>query len=219
MQCLFFIFTNFLGLLLITPVATVSTRSESPATDDWPDQGQRRHGQTPPVRYGTLPPERCKTGVVVEAAQNPVTSREAARPANPAPATGPRKKSIDARSCAACATEPLAREASAKENQEDRRETFDADGPDSALRLPAGGPEHGSNPSGRSRHSIFIDTSIWCGRRGSNPHGQGRGILSPLRLPVPPRPPRRPFRAAAGARQAARPRGASRLPARRAVAA
>ena len=28
----------------------------------------------------------------------------------------------------------------------------------------------------------------WCGRRGSNPHDQGRGILSPLRLPVSPRP-------------------------------
>src|SRR3546814_12074553 len=28
----------------------------------------------------------------------------------------------------------------------------------------------------------------WCGRRGSNPYGSLRGILSPLRLPVSPRP-------------------------------
>jgi hypothetical protein len=32
---------------------------------------------------------------------------------------------------------------------------------------------------------------LWCGRRESNPYGRSRGILSPLRLPVSPRPLRR----------------------------
>ena len=37
---------------------------------------------------------------------------------------------------------------------------------------------------------MSLPTAIerWCGRRGSNPHAFRRGILSPLRLPVSPRP-------------------------------
>jgi hypothetical protein len=44
---------------------------------------------------------------------------------------------------------------------------------------------------------------LWCGRRGSNPHGKSRGILSPLRLPVSPRPRRLSNIVGAGRAQAA----------------
>jgi hypothetical protein len=50
----------------------------------------------------------------------------------------------------------------------------------------------------------FTIISIWCGRWDSNPHGLLRGILSPLRIPVPPRPRRQSFQARRISRQAAR---------------
>ena len=50
-------------------------------------------------------------------------------------------------------------------------------------------------PGGRDQYRIYTieeeipwKASKWCGRRESNPYGSLRGILSPLRLPVPPRP-------------------------------
>src|SRR5258708_29648673 len=40
-----------------------------------------------------------------------------------------------------------------------------------------------TDPTGRRRRGAF-----WCGRGDSNPHDFHRWILSPVRLPVPPRP-------------------------------
>src|ERR1700730_2833156 len=39
-----------------------------------------------------------------------------------------------------------------------------------------------------SPRRFTIQFRAWCGRRESNPYDRGRGILSPLRLPVSPRP-------------------------------
>jgi hypothetical protein len=43
---------------------------------------------------------------------------------------------------------------------------------------------------GRSKRKFKLRhcRNFWCGRRESNPHDRSRGILSPLRLPVSPRP-------------------------------